>query len=245
MTEATDFIALYSELRITPECTAEEFKRAYRRRVSELHPDRIGGGEDALKALNLGYAAAQEFHRTHGRFPGAAAPRSIATGDVRTTGRITALPEHPPAGANDDEHPHHSRWLSLVLLVLLAIFAFAQFTRSQEQAVATDAAAPNDPAATTRVRPPSLLVGMTQRDVVDHIGRPLEISVDGMQWLYGPSWIRLACGKVVDWYSSPLKPLGSSNTKPGPADVVAGHDPSEQCIPDPLRVRAMPPAAKG
>jgi hypothetical protein len=27
------------------------------------------------------------------------------------------------------------------------------------------------------------------------------------RWEYGPSWVAFQCGKVVDWHSSPLRPL--------------------------------------
>ena len=37
-----DFHSLYSELRVQPDCSLDDFKRAYRRRVAELHPDRHG-----------------------------------------------------------------------------------------------------------------------------------------------------------------------------------------------------------
>ena len=76
MSAQIDFLALYRELGIDPDCAPEALKRAYRRRVSELHPDRSGegvAGEEALKSLNLGYAAALEFFHVHGRFPGASA----------------------------------------------------------------------------------------------------------------------------------------------------------------------------
>lgn len=74
MSAQIDFLALYRELGIDPTCSPEAFKHAYRRRVSELHPDRGSeghAGEEALKVLNLGYAAALEFFQAHGRFPGA------------------------------------------------------------------------------------------------------------------------------------------------------------------------------
>src|SRR5690606_31638320 len=72
MSDQTDFIALYSELGLEPDCSVDAFRLAYRRRVADLHPDRVGAsGEDELKSLNLRYAAALEFHRHYGRLPGA------------------------------------------------------------------------------------------------------------------------------------------------------------------------------
>src|SRR5690606_27338831 len=68
--DQTDFIALYSELGIEPDCSVDELRMAYRRRVADLHPDRGGvAGEDELKSLNLRYASALEFHRHYGRLP--------------------------------------------------------------------------------------------------------------------------------------------------------------------------------
>ena len=62
MSAQIDFLALYRELGIDPTCSPEAFKHAYRRRVSELHPDRgsdvvgpgaRGGGADAGAPGNL------------------------------------------------------------------------------------------------------------------------------------------------------------------------------------------------
>ena len=127
MTDTTDFIALYRDLGVAPECTAEEFKRAYRRRVSDLHPDRVGdagGGEEALKALNLGYAAAVEFRRVHGRFPGASVTRTIP----RHTPTMPVQASFETSGHEDESEPPLSaiRWVWLVLLVLLAVLVVAQ-----------------------------------------------------------------------------------------------------------------------
>lgn len=127
MTDTTDFIALYRDLGVVPECTAEEFKRAYRRRVSDLHPDRVGdthGGEEALKALNLGYAAAVEFRRVHGRFPGASPTRTTP----RPTPPVTMQVPLDASGHDEDAEPPISaaRWIWLVLLVLLAVLVVAQ-----------------------------------------------------------------------------------------------------------------------
>src|SRR5690606_12926058 len=71
---APDFTRLYAQLRVAPGCGLAAFKQAYRRRVADLHPDRPAvrpRDPDVLKALNLGYAAALDFHRAHGRLPGA------------------------------------------------------------------------------------------------------------------------------------------------------------------------------
>src|SRR5690348_17097286 len=77
MAVGTDFLLLYKELRIKPGCGLGEFRQAYRRRVGELHPDRVQHHlcEDAaarLSNLNAMYASAMEFHKQHGRLPGEA-----------------------------------------------------------------------------------------------------------------------------------------------------------------------------
>ena len=71
-----EFDQLYSQLRLTPACSPEELHRAFRRAVSEMHPDRIGAAADAgtqarLRELIRLHARATEFHRRHGRLPGA------------------------------------------------------------------------------------------------------------------------------------------------------------------------------
>lgn len=234
----TDFIALYRELGIDPECSPEELKRAYRRRVSELHPDRVGdsgGGEEALKALNLGYAAAVEFHRAHGRFPGSAPGRPAPAS--RTLRR-----DHPVApwqedtGSDGTGGQRQPRWLLLALVLLLVVVVASQLM-DDDAAASTDAAMP--PPAAMAARPPQrpapvppgvLRVGMLPGEVLALVGAPPETIDDGRHWLYGPSWVRVVCGQLTDWYSSPLKPLGGSRMRPGPADIREGYQPREHCV---------------
>lgn len=71
-----EFDQLYQQLQLTPACTPEELHRAFRRAVSELHPDRAGAASDAdsqarLRELIRLHARATDFHRRHGRLPGA------------------------------------------------------------------------------------------------------------------------------------------------------------------------------
>src|ERR1700761_4516780 len=72
----TDFLLLYAELKVNPDCSLDHFKRAYRRRVAELHPDRAQGKPSPaamvrLQALTRLHDEAMPFHARHGRLPGA------------------------------------------------------------------------------------------------------------------------------------------------------------------------------
>jgi hypothetical protein len=237
MDGGTDFIAFYRELGIAPECTPEELKRAYRRRVSGLHPDRVGdrgGGEEALKSLNLGYAAALEFHRTHGRFPGAASNRSAPSASrsmVRESHRDRTVDT-----AGDDDAPRHPRWLLLALVLLLVILVASQLMDSDATSDAGEGTAPaafaGAPTHGVERKAPlaSLQVGMLPGEVLALVGAPMETHDDGRHWLYGPSWVRVVCGQLTDWYSSPLKPLAGSRTRPGLADVRDDYRPKAHCV---------------
>ena len=71
-----EFDQLYAQLRLTPACSPDDLHRAFRRAVSELHPDRAGDAADdesqaRLRELIRLHARATEFHRRHGRLPGA------------------------------------------------------------------------------------------------------------------------------------------------------------------------------
>ena len=112
-----EFDQLYAQLRLTPACSPEELHRAFRRAVSELHPDRGDAASDPeaqsrLRELIRLHARATDFHRRHGRLPGAnpnLRPRLAfmpPVGGARRVGRNSAL----------------KRWL--VFLPLLAFVAW-------------------------------------------------------------------------------------------------------------------------
>lgn len=224
MNAQIDFLSLYRELGIDPDCSPEAFKHAYRRRVSELHPDRNGtglSGEELLKSLNLGYAAALEFFHAHGRFPGgppAPAPHQPSGSPAPRTQPVQADLPQEVVSPDAPRGGRQRRWLSVVLASLVVLVLGSQLAGggaedaapapdalSAVRTVAVQARAPRAPPASA-----SLWLGMQAEEVLVELGEPTDTARDGALWHYGPSWIRLSCREVVDWYSSPLKPLGLS-----------------------------------
>jgi len=232
MNDGADFLALYEELGVGPECDPDAFKRAYRRRVSGLHPDRVGdapGAEDTLKTLNYAYSAALEFHRAHGRFPGTVvkAPPSARTDVV-----------HAGYDAVDGESAgRRARWRMAAWLGLLVALAALLLSADDDGGDAPRATAPDAARAAARTTVlkgpvadgPVLKLGMSPEEVMAVIGPPFSRDDTGQQWLYGASWVRVACGQLVDWYSSPLQPLKVANYRPGPDDAIADFRPRRHC----------------
>jgi len=149
--DETDFIDLYGKLRLEPSCSLAEFKQAYRRHVAAWHPDRRRGSRaDALAAARLQrltaqYSAAMDFHRRHGRLPGAVAPPRVAP--VVSTGTEAAVSDEndasapvaantpafagassSEAGSRSEETPlraWRTRWLWIAALVIVAVIAWS------------------------------------------------------------------------------------------------------------------------
>ncbi|MEO7199126.1 MAG: J domain-containing protein, partial [Dokdonella sp.] len=102
MARDTDFIDLYRILDLEPGCGLDDFKRAYRRRVSVLHPDRRDNHPgDAVAARRLQqltamYGMAMEFQRQHGRLPGA--PQARPNPQTPLIGSTPS--SRPPIGAS-------------------------------------------------------------------------------------------------------------------------------------------------
>lgn len=148
--DETDFIDLYGKLRLEPNCSLADFKQAYRRHVAAWHPDRRRGSRaDALAAARLQrltaqYSAAMEFHRRHGRLPGApASPRAAVAAVAAVAAESTEAavyvehdaPRSTFAGSvpsDGDERFEESplrawrtRWLWLAALVIVAVIAWS------------------------------------------------------------------------------------------------------------------------
>lgn len=237
-TDQTDFMGLYRELGVAPDCSVDEFRLAYRRRVSGLHPDRAGAsGEDDLKTLNLHYAAALDFHRHYGRLPGAAP----AAASPRRRSR--AAPAHQEDAAQDPDPPARgpSKFVVYGMLVLAALLAW-WWSRTDAEPFAIDSVGivGNERQTATAAATRLLLPGMTPDEVLALHGEP--VGWDGeAQWLYGPSWIRFRCARVVDWYSSPLKPLKAAASKPSSAELSRLQPEGPLCPPmPPPRTRPWP-----
>jgi hypothetical protein len=218
VTRETDFIALYDDLGVAPGCALGEFRQAYRRRMALLHPDRQPGGvpdersAEHLRRLTALYGAAMAFERQHGRLPGAAQLRT-------QLGNKPAGASCVPAASNSVMGPRRARrvplWLGVAVAAGLA-WTLWPATTPPDSAADDGAAAALTPQAERGyvARPARIFLqrGMPSTQVRALEGEPTLVS--GSRWEYGPSWVRLDNDKVVDWYSSALRPLKARRMRP-------------------------------
>jgi curved DNA-binding protein CbpA len=132
----TDFLLLYDELGLAPGVSdLDALKQAYRRRVSQLHPDRLGTANrddsDRLQRLNRLYGAALAFEQRYGRLPAAAAVtrRVESVADVMEDGpapaRNTSGHERRLQRVQPQAAPRRNRARYYFALVILLALAFA------------------------------------------------------------------------------------------------------------------------
>lgn len=220
MGERTDFLAFYEQLGLRPDCSADELRAAYRRRVAELHPDRRAGAtpRDAaqLQELTATYAAASLFLRRHGRLPGAA--------HARLQELPRAAPGRAPYAGEPTPRSSGLRPIALTLIALGTAVWLLWANSAPRPAPAAAVLPPTLPPARTEVRAAAapavqglrVELGMDADSVRAIEGRPLLGSAE--HWDYGPSWIEFRDGRVSNWYSSPLHPLQVATRRPPPAE---------------------------
>ncbi|WP_165418422.1 J domain-containing protein [Dyella amyloliquefaciens] len=239
MTRETDFLDLYRQLGLSPGCDLAELKQAYRRRVAMLHPDRrpnlaIDARASArLQRLTAQYGAAMDFHRRHGRLPGAPVTRD-ATSDVfpavadpfaasRTAPPLAGTPFHPVSEVAAAKRRTRGRVAVVLVVVALGVFAWNLYSASfgaGAGSVSEDDTQSSDAATVAQddaPDAPALRLGMSADEVRAIEGDP--VSTHGDLWEYGPSWVRFDRDQVVDWHSSPLRAL---HTGDRPAQIT-GH----------------------
>jgi hypothetical protein len=224
MAGPVDFLRLYQELGLPTTASFEDMKRAYRRRVAELHPDRLVHADrvgerhavERMQRLTVLYDAASAFHQQHGRLPGAPAPRAPQP------------PYAPRVAVPAAPRRSGGRRFALAALVAAVLIAWFWNRQGASDDVAVDTA-PTMPqparlpraAAVEPVRHEApythghpLAVGMPMEEVLGLEGEPVLESDDRFE--YGPSWIAFEKGKVAAWHSSPLRPLRSATSEDSP-----------------------------
>jgi hypothetical protein len=122
-----DLTLLYTELGLEPNCSLEQFQLAYRRRISELQPNRVAGGPQSPETAHLLrdliglYTTASRFHRRYGRLPGAA-PHRFGTGPLA---RASLQQTYVAYSARPSENrPAPSSRIALALAIALLILLF-------------------------------------------------------------------------------------------------------------------------
>ena len=80
-------------------------------------------------------------------------------------------------------------------------------------------------------------------DVARLLGEPVGRDEYSERWIYGPSWVEFECNRVVDWYSSRLKPLPVDVARPEHA-LANQHDKrrGDHCPPSLLRDAGVLPS---
>ena len=198
----TDFLLLYHELKVTPDCSVDHFKRAYRRRVAELHPDRARGianpaATARLQTLTRLHDEAMRFYDRHGRLPGANQVAQTGPVELSSWAEATSRSATPQPAART----------ILIAALILAAVALAWFLLPDE--AAPDPAQPSLQSSAKRDRAAPneefLTLGMDEGHVRRIQGEPAFLASD--RWEYGPSYVRFERHKVIGWYSSPLYPL--------------------------------------
>lgn len=201
MAQINNFLAMYGRLGLDADCSEAELRQAYRRYIAARHPDRQRGRPAMelaeVQQLTAMFAAAMAFYRKRGHLPGSAPTRA------------TPAPTPAPSRRRGKKKAHG---LLLITLVAGGLLLWHAWPAPPEAGVPAPPSLPTAPlpggdGADGRATPEESFIdaGSTRREVLDLAGQP---QLDaGDRWDYGPSWVRFRDDRVVDWYSSPLRPL--------------------------------------
>ena len=220
-----DFDALYRELGMPEGGTLDALKLRYRRRVAQWHPDRgaaAAQGQERLKALNLRYSAALDYHRRHGQLPPArraVVPPSVAAGAAATGPRV-----------RNEVAPKSSRRMAWLVLILSV--GALWLLRSNRETPAPVAPAPVQAVASAEEPDRQLRRGLERHAVLRLLGEPIMRDERAELWSYGPSWVQFECGRVAGWYSSPLLGLQAEGVHPGERVGIGPGEPRRSCAPE-------------
>jgi hypothetical protein len=212
-TSPTDFADDYALLGAPASCTLEQLRLHYRRAVREVHPDlhpALADDVDAqqrLRALNAAMARLEEHHQQSGRLP-LEPLRQVAPATLQPSLHAAAV----ASGAARDNGSLRAggiKWLLVSAAFALGIWALAPEPAKPPPPVEAARAPPvDDAAAAARAARGfgfGVRIGDDRHRVKAILGAP--ILVTGDVWEYGPSHVVFRDGIVVDWYSSPLKPI--------------------------------------
>lgn len=210
----------YVLLGAPPGCDLETLRLLYRRAVREVHPDvnpalaDVPEAQDRLRALNAAMQRLEEFQRENGRLPLQPLNAGPEAAPVAALGLgIAAAPRAP--GADEPARVGGLKWLLVSTTVALAIWALAPEPAKPPPPAPRgptpaeqEAARMADDEARRQARY-AMTFGVRIGDDADRVrailGAPLMVTGD--VWEYGPSHVIFRDGRVVDWFSSPLKPI--------------------------------------
>ncbi|NCT68908.1 MAG: J domain-containing protein [Rhodanobacteraceae bacterium] len=219
MAARTDFEGLYRWLDLRAGCSVAELRRAYRRRVAELHPDRLpSAAADStataqLQELTAAYHAAMMFHRRYGRLPGAVVAVPPGHAERRLREPVIVMPMLTSA------------WRFVLAVSVLVALSWLLPSPDEPGGTgpeqATAAAGLVEPVAAPRAAPIGL--GTDAARVLSIEGAPT--GGNRHHWDYGASWLEFDDGRVSDWYSSPLHPLQVASPRPAHATTTPQPDP--------------------
>ncbi len=201
--DPTDLLADLAALGLAPGCDLAMLKDRYRRAMQQAHPDRQrapnAAASERAARLTASYRRLLDFHRARGRLPG----QRLASAAPGARGDDAVVVPQPRARTG-----RHAPVL-LGLLALGALIVAPRFDSGfprdagANDAHATDAAALIDTGDKPHAR--GLRAGDSKARVRALLGAPI-LQSDTV-WEYGPSHVNFDHGRVVSWYSSPLKPL--------------------------------------